>query len=58
MHHEGKKLQTTQQGEVLYQQAAEIFRAIRETQSKVSEAQGDVSGVVHFTTTSSVALVT
>lgn len=53
---EGQKLQLSEEGKILYQQASEIFRAIRETQNKVSQAQERVAGIVHFTSSHSIGL--
>lgn len=54
--HNKQKLVLTEHGKVVFDQALEIFKAVKETFNKVDQIKDEVSGVLKFVTTKSLGM--
>lgn len=54
--HNKQKVMMTEQGQIVFEQAAEIFKAVRETFIKVNELKDEVTGALKFVTTKSLGM--
>lgn len=51
-----QKLQTTNEGQIVFEQASKIFKTIQETFDKVNQTKGEITGSIKFVTTKSLGM--
>lgn len=54
--HNKQKLVLTEHGQILFCQAAEIFKIVKDTYNKVNQIKEDITGVLKFVTTKSLGM--